>query len=336
MHRIFKKISAPEILWICVISIFHISASHAQDTQVIISNGIYPGIIIQQSDSRTTPKKPPPIITTQKFSEKNFSRLAKSLIFVEGGESKCAINEMDVRTGARKVIYQLKRCFLKLIVRNSKKFIFVYGDAIQEISLSPVLKEGPIIKHPKSTKRKDTSLSEYSYTGYDKKGNLSIVMRSFYLWDDEYSFLYKHRNGKWELVNEKKCNRFEWCGYEELYPKRKSAFFWGKELNPWHEKQAKNPYVTTRKVASIDKGFDGDQVTELTFTFHDKISKLSIFTVIASHSDSSLTMGMMLKVQDKEGFEITDRQTSASLMGDRKSTRLNSSHTDISRMPSSA
>ena len=136
--------------------------TQAQETLVIkgIQNGFVPEAIILQSESQTVPKKHPPQITTQKFSEKNLSRLAKSLIFIEGGGSKCAINEMDIRTGTRKVIYQPKRCFLKLIVRSRTKFIFVYGDAIQEISLSPVLKEGPIIKHPKSIKRKDTSLSE--------------------------------------------------------------------------------------------------------------------------------------------------------------------------------
>lgn len=305
------------IHWYFFVLFFFISTSYAQDTVIIktIPGSMIPEVIIQQAESQETTKKPPPKITSQKFSEKNLSRLAKSLIFVEGGERRCAINEMDARTGARKIIYQPKRCFLKLIVRNSKKFILIYDGVLQEISLSPVLKEGSIIKHPNPIKRKDTSLSEYYYAGYDKKGNLSIVMRSFYLWDDEYSFLYKHRNGKWELVNEKKCNRFEWCGYEELYPERKSSFFWGEELNPWHEKQGKNPYVTQRKVTAVGNEYNGDRIYELTFNFSGRKSVLIINTSQGGDTGSTLTMRMTLKVQDKAEIEITNRQSSASLMG---------------------
>ena len=36
------------------------------------------------------------------------------------------------------------------------------------------------------------------------------------------------------------------------------------------------------------------------------------------------------------GYESTPREPGVTVLGDRKSTRLNSSHTDISRMPSSA
>jgi len=297
--------------------LFSISNAYAQDTVIIkgMPGGMIPEVIIQQSESQVAPIKPPPQITTQKFSKKNLSRLAKSLIFVDTDPEKCKIIEMDVRSGATNVLFQPKLCFPRLIVFSSTKFILVYHDAIQDISLIPALKAGPIIKHPKPLSRKNTTLSKYSYAGYDAKGKLTLMMASTYPWDDEYGFFYKYRSGNWVLVREKKCLKFEWCGHDEIEPKRGNAFFWGEELNVWHEKQKENPYITQRKVTPVKNWQDGDQSIELTFGFSGRKSVLSVYTRRGGDADTPIAFGVKLKVQAKEEIELADGQSRAYLMG---------------------
>ena len=54
----------------------------------------------------------------------------------------------------------------------------------------------------------------------------------------------------------------------------------------------------------------------------------------ARHSKQSITLKKLATAQTLSGLGVTGTFAAGSL--DRKSTRLNSSHTDISRMPSSA
>ncbi len=128
MCKIIKINLTAEFIWMFLASIFPITVIHAQETNIIkgMQNGIFSEVMILQSEPLADPKKPPPQITTQTYSEKNLSRLAKSLIFVDSDPDKCEIIEMDVRSGEKKVLYQPKRCFPKLIVFSRTKFILVY------------------------------------------------------------------------------------------------------------------------------------------------------------------------------------------------------------------
>ena len=56
--------------------------------------------------------------------------------------------------------------------------------------------------------------------------------------------------------------------------------------------------------------------------------------IVADEQMSAMAMAILLNGMNRR--EITDLTLAMIASGDRKSTRLNSSHTDISRMPSSA
>ena len=69
--------------------------------------------------------------------------------------------------------------------------------------------------------------------------------------------------------------------------------------------------------------------------------RVSIGTVVPSFTRAQLWRGLMARVQTPQRFPMGPErcdwtETEPGRFLDRKSTRLNSSHTDISRMPSSA
>ena len=96
------------------------------------------------------------------------------------------------------------------------------------------------------------------------------------------------------------------------------------------------PYTTLFRSAFLFAGFVASAQQDAQFT-QNMFNKLSVNPGSAGHNGG--ICGTILTRSQWMGFDgrpQTHLFSADALLGDRKSTRLNSSHTDISRMPSSA
>ena len=243
------------------------------------------------------------------------NRLASSLYYIEYGDEACNIRELKLRNGETRVLYTPKECPDKFIVSGSNHILLAFKNHIQEIQLQPHLAEGPEISFPVPNIKPKASKAKFSDAGYSADGELSIVMTSSYPWDNEDAYLYKYRSGKWVMTHEMHCHRFEWCGYKELHQRPANAFFWGEELNPWHNKQQENPNIVDKKSRSKQDREYIVTTSELTFRFNNSKSVLTLKTQPGPDTGATLTMGIKLKTQANGKKILSPNQCSASLMG---------------------
>lgn len=242
-------------------------------------------------------------------------RLASSLYYIEYGDDTCTIREMKLKNGKTSILYTPKECPDKFIVISNYRLLLAFNNHIQEVQLQPHLTEGSEIAFPVPNIKPKALIAEFSDAGYSADGQLSVVMTSPYPSDDEDAYLFRYRSGKWVMMHEKHCHRFEWCGYKELHQRPTNAFFWDEELYPWHNKQQENPYIVDKKSTSMQDREYIVTTSELTFMFDNGKSILSLVTQPGPDTDATLTMEIKLKTQAGGEKILSPNQCSASLMG---------------------
>lgn len=169
-------------------------------------------------------------------------KLASKFIFVAENDPKCEVRYFDLLTEDVVSIVTPASCVEKLIIENDESSVLVVTEnRLQVVALSgkPVVKISLPLPEPKV--KSGNSKGKLRSATYNPDGSVSVLMGSYYPWDDSDLFLYENIDGNWVMKEEEHCKKWDVCKLYILEQRGNQAYFWGEELNVWSIKQKENP-----------------------------------------------------------------------------------------------
>jgi hypothetical protein len=182
---------------------------------------------------------------------------AVSLLYIQQEKNGCHIKIWEPSTQTTKDLYALKNCPDDVYVDEHTATIFIITDtAIQEIVFTPAVTAKTSVKLPFKTGEVriagEVRWNHHGQIGYLKNGRLAAVNDRQRPADDSDKLLYEFDKGKWTLVKQRYCNRFEDCSFDDISGRQWSD--WREESKVWHPMLSLNPLIVDRGKAQDTSG----------------------------------------------------------------------------------
>jgi len=182
---------------------------------------------------------------------------AVSLLYIQQEKNGCHIKIWEPSTQTTKDLYALKDCPKDVYVDERTATIFIITDtAIQEIVFKPtVVTKTPVGIPFKIGEVKVDGEERWNHLGqigYLKNGGLAAINDRLRPDDNSDIFLYEFNKGKWTLVKQRYCRRFEDCSFDDISGRQWSD--WREESQIWHPMLALNPFIIDRDKAQDTSG----------------------------------------------------------------------------------
>ena len=247
---------------------------------------------------------------------------AVSLLYIQQEKNGCHIKMWEPSTQTTKDLYALKNCPKDVYVDERTATIFIITDtAIQEIVFMPTV----VIKNPIQIPFKIGEVrvdgkerwNHLMQIGYLKNGNLVAINERLRPTDDSDIFLYEFNKGKWTLVKQRYCRRFEDCSFDNISGHSWRA--WRKESQIWHPMLSLNPFIIDRDKAQdtsgqlyTKRGGDDWRYIKLSVNGHESI--VYHYSEKGDEGFGLYTFSVYLKTyKDNKPIELSNVQCSTSV-----------------------
>lgn len=240
------------------------------------------------------------------------------LVYVKESGSGCTINAWDVRSGRKPDSLPLPECPARIFgLPDGKVVAVVTKEIFQEIRLTSPLTAGKPIKLPVPPIKPGNFPAQPIVAGFTKEGRLALVMQSGYPFDDTDNFVYVLKGNEWVLEKTVYCHRFDSCRFPYISGHDDDSLRKHEQLRIWHERQAKNPFIASRKILTDkdENGILSEIGGELTFDFKKSRSVLTFHTETGPDTGATLTFGIELKIDDGEPLPLSTVQCETLLTG---------------------
>lgn len=240
------------------------------------------------------------------------------LVYVKELSSGCTINSWDVRSGRKPDSLPLTECPTRILgLADRTAVTVVTKEVLQEIRLAPVLAAGKPVKLPVPPVKPGNFPAQPILVGVTKEGLKALVMESYYPFDDTDNFVYVLKGDEWVLEKTVYCHRFDPCRFPFVSGHDDNFLRKQKQLKIWHEHQAKNPFITSRKILTYkdENGSLSEIGGQLVFSFKKSKSVLTYHTMPGPDTGAMLTFNIDLKINDGESLPLSTVQCEAVLVG---------------------